>query len=283
LKELWINPQRAWIECHYPFHDLPKLPPYEAQVLSWWSTDSEENFQRNGGHPVYGKDDISYSFNKHGYRCFEFKTIEQGLKVLSAGCSYVFGVGLPVHDIFHEKISCYLQKVINVNVVNINLGYSGCSNDFIARLLFLAVPLFDPDVVIVNFTHACRRDYLLSDGAWCPYTPSFRPPDSVRSIYRNFDKLCSDADDCLNVFRNYKAIEGFLRERIFLFSAIEPSFADILGEHLDRSRFVGTLTYFDFARDHKHPGQASHAHLAGRYIEAMESTALLETLKKRKA
>ena len=43
------------------------------------------------------------------------------------------------------------------------------SNDYISRTLFLAVPFLNPDIVLVNFTHLHRREYVTAENKMIPY------------------------------------------------------------------------------------------------------------------
>jgi hypothetical protein len=142
----------------------------------------------------------------------------------------------------------------------------GASNDYICRILFLALPILKPHIVFINFTHAGRREYVSVQARLASYNPGVRSPDRVgREISRHFDALCSPHDDILNLFRNYKAIERLLSRRLWLYSATQSDAFDALTGHMDRSRYVGYLSTIDLARDHAHPGPLSHADLLERY------------------
>lgn len=229
--------------------------------------DSKENFARNGGHPVYGETAIEYRFNSLGYRSAEFDAPAE-IRILAIGCSYVMGIGLPERDVFHELFAEQLRRATGKNVVVANLGAPGASNDYIARLLQLAVPLLDPDIVLINFTHAARREYGTVEQQLLNYVPANRPSDRVsREIFAHLEALSSELDDDLNVFRNYKSIEALLRGRTWLFSTSSAADFERVLDHVDRARFVGSLQWADKARDWCHPGPVSHRNLAELYWE----------------
>ncbi len=244
-----------------PKDGIPPLPGFAGQTLRWLDTDSPERF-REEGHEVYGDGDIEYRFNSLGYRGAEFAE-KADIRIVAAGCSYVLGVGLPAEALFQERFAMRLRAG-GRSVVVWNLGAQGASNDYINRILQLAVPHLDPHVVLVNFTHPSRREYVSVQNQLVRYYPDWRPPNLVaRAIKRQFDALSSSQDDCLNFFRNYRGIAGLLRDRCWLFTTVEP-----LGElagHVEAERYAGVLEPVDRARDDVHPGPASHAALAKRY------------------
>jgi hypothetical protein len=157
------------------------------------------------------------------------------------------------------------------SVIVLNLGVAGTSNDYIARLLHLAIPILDPHIVLVNFTHATRRDYVSVRGTWTPYAKGHIPPDLAgREIKSHFEALCNPYDDVLNVFGNYKSVEALLADRLWLFSTMPSIGVDpfhSIRDHIDMKRHAGQLQTLDLARDCSHPGPKSHQHLADRYWE----------------
>ena len=232
--------------------------------MEWLDLDWQGGY-RERGHPLFGEHDIVYRFNAHGYRCAEFDSTAD-IRILSVGCSYVMGIGLPQTALFHERFAQQLRSECRQSVVTWNLGLPGASNDYICRILFLALPILKPHIVFINFTHAGRREYVSVQAKLAAYNPGVRPPDRVgREISRHFDALCSPHDDVLNLFRNYKAIEGLLSRHLWLYSATQSDAFDALTDHMDRRRYVGYLSTLDLARDHAHPGPLSHANLLERY------------------
>jgi hypothetical protein len=132
-------------------------------------------------------------------------------------------------------------------------------------MLHLAIPLLCPDLTLIHFTHAGRREYASLQNQLLRYVPGYRPRDLiVRDIYRHFDALTSPEDNDLNLFRNYKSVESLLKGRDWLFSSISPEF-DGIKEHIDLNRYIGPLEWMDKARDGCHPGPLSQKELASRY------------------
>ncbi len=245
------------------------IPPsgYPANQKQYWCCgDSAESYRRRGGHPLYTETDIVYEYNRLGYRCPEFDSVAD-IKVLAIGCSYVFGLGLPREQLFHELFAARLGAETSRSVVLWNLGKPAASNDYICRLAYVALRHLDPHVVLVNFTHLGRREYLSVQNRLVEYYANWDRGDPVTDeICSHFDALTSPYDDCLNFFRNYKAIESLLDRRLWLFSHIQSEkFLPPLADHLDHTRFVGTLNFLDRARDMFHPGVQSHRQLYEAY------------------
>ena len=244
------------------------LPPtgYPAGArLGWFFNDSPEGYRERKGHPFYGEHDIEYGLNSLGYRCPEFDGAG-GIRVLAIGCSYVFGLGLAQGDLFHERFAARLRGEFAEEVVVWNLGMVGASNDYISRLLLLAVPRLDPHVVLINFTHNARREHISVENRAIGYNPSLLPAEPVvREIFSHLTALISPFDDRANFYRNYKVAELLLRDRCWLYSQSTPESAQFLTDHMDPRRYAGPLSAVDRARDGWHPGPERHSALAGLY------------------
>jgi hypothetical protein len=248
-----------------PTGGLPPTRFPRSVEVEWFDMDSAEAYRANGGHPRYGPHDISYRFNALGYRSPEFQHTAD-IRVVAVGCSYVLGVALPEDALFHHYFAERLCAHSGRRAVVWNLGYAGASNDYITRILQLAVPFLDPNVVLINFTHASRREYVSAQNEVVPYNPGWSPADPVsRRIKRHLLALSSAPDDRLNVFRNYRAVEALLTGRCWLFSTSDLTVLDGVMPHVAPERYVGTLTDTDRARDGLHPGPRSHAELGESY------------------
>jgi len=253
------------VDRFLPHAGLPATPFPALATLEWLDMDAREKFPARGRNPAYGEHDITYDFNSLGYRCASFES-RADIRIVAIGCSYVMGIGLPQAALFHEQFAVRLRETTGRSALVWNLSIPGASNDYITRLLFLAVPHLDPHIVIVNFTHAGRREYLSVQNRLASYTPGFRPSDPVsRDICSHFDALSSPYDDGLNLFRNYKAVASLLAHRCWLFSTIDPQALNRLEGHLDLARHAGHMPVLDRARDGAHPGPLSHTALMESY------------------
>jgi hypothetical protein len=244
--------------------------PYNAyppgETLSWIHGDNLAGFRQHG-HAVYGEHDIQYKFNNQGYRCSDFDTVAD-VRVVAIGCSHVLGTGVAQEHLFHERFAVQLRSFSARSVVLWNLGRSAASNDYISRMLYLAVPQLDPHLVLINFTRPARREYISTQNVTYSYGPRFVPQDAIaRDVYEHFAALSSPFEDEVNFFKNYKAVERLLDGRAWLYSLTTSDDFDLMVRHLDLSRYVGKLPAIDRARDDDHPGPESHKALAGLYWE----------------
>jgi hypothetical protein len=261
-----------------PASGLPRTTYPAGQEVNWLYETEREKFLQTGGHPVYGEKDITYRFNSQGYRCSEFDA-GADIRIVAIGCSYVLGQALPQSVLFPELFAERLRsKVAPKTVVVWNLSLSGASNDYITRLLNLAVPQLRPHIVLVNFTHLSRREYVTVGNKYVNYNPPYTPVDEVmKDVFSHFAALASPLDDQLNFYRNYKAIECRLADCEWLYSHPYQKEIEPVASHLDLSRFAGTLQSIDKARDHGHPGPESHRRLTDLYWAKFLELGGLET------
>jgi hypothetical protein len=251
-----LLPASGFPRTHYP----------AGKEIKWLYECELNDYKSHGGHPLYGENDIVYRFNSFGYRCPEFDA-KADIRIVAIGCSYALGMALPQHAIFHELFAEKLRAMASPKTVAVwNLSMAGASNDYISRLLYYAVPRLDPHIVLVNFTHVSRREYVSVQNRYVIYNSTFKPTDKItKDIFSHFAALSSPFDDLLNFFKNYKAVECLLTGRQWLYSHITPHECEPLVAHVDLNRFVGRLEHLDKARDHGHPGPESHRRLAELY------------------
>jgi hypothetical protein len=267
--------ERVMEHCLFPGRSLPATSYPAGEVREWWNPDSLENYRIRGGHSIYGEHDVLYRFNSLGYRGSDFSA-QADIRIVAVGCSYVFGLGLPQEHLFHERFAEKLRSTVPHSAIVWNLAVAGASNDYISRILYQALPLLDPHIVLVNFTHLRRREYVSVENKVVKYLPSHTPADSVQQmICRHFEALSSPFDDYLNHFRNYKAVEHAVANRCWLYSQPEwlPKPA-----YLDCEHWAGPLCSVDKARDGDHPGPVSHRVLAALYWDKFVALGGLETI-----
>jgi hypothetical protein len=271
------------IEDFLPASGIPRSGNVQSCEMLWYGMDGEEEYRKHGGHPRYTADSIRYRYNAQGYRCPEFDA-DASIRIISIGCSHTFGQGLPQEDIFHELLAERLRTELNTSVINWNLGRCGSSNDYIARLLHLAVPFLKPDLVLILFTHFTRREYLVANGRWVNYNPSWEPSDPVGiEVADCFSKLASEWDDLLNFFRNYKSIESLLAGRPWLYSLMRDSDPDPIRDHLDGARRVDACRVIDRARDNGHPGPETNRQRSEAFWQKLLETGGLSRLRSGRA
>jgi hypothetical protein len=246
-----------------PVTSLPLAENRTTPDFRWSPPDTEEAFRKNGGHAVYDGSSITYRLNRHRYRCQEFDD-KALVRMVSIGCSYTFGTGLPQEALYHELFADRLRSELKLSVVNWNLGSAAASNNYIARLLHLALPILQPDLVLIFFTHFARREYIAANGQSIMYLPNpldsdFLLPNPIaRNVHSHMSALISKYDDRLSFFRDYKSIESLLAGRLWAFSFRLPEEASEVAGHLDMRHRIRDFKWFDFARDHSHLGPKTH-------------------------
>lgn len=266
-----------------PYGTLPKTE-WAGRAASNWLWDFErERFEQAGGHPLFSEKDVEYKFNSLGYRCPEF-TEAGDLSILALGCSYVFGYAMPQQLIFPEIIRQQLEQETKKKVILRNLSLGGASNDYIARLLQLGMPLLKPDLVLINFTFIARREFVAQDGSYYSFLPGVEPTwsETFMATFKNLSALVNREADKLNFFKNYKACESLLSGARWLFSSVRNNGPILIEHHIDRSKYVGAIyeegINVDLARDHSHPGPEAHKRIANLYWSKISELGWLREL-----
>jgi hypothetical protein len=268
---------------------MPKTGIQVGAVLQWWGAfDTPEQLRIHGGHPLYDESSIEYRFNSYGYRCPEFD-VTADIRMVTIGCSYTAGEGLPQNALFHERFAARLAEDTGKSVVNWNLARGGYGIDIVERVLHLGVPLLDPHIVLVLFPEVGRREYLSPEGLHVTFAPSmvgsyaparefvdkniFSRPDGalMKLIAHTLADLESQQDNELRFFRTYKSIEALLHGRCWLFGFVNDWIEDsYVARHLDAARNVGVFPDLDLARDFSHPGPYSQQVFCDEFWKAFE-------------
>lgn len=112
--------------------------------FKWYPSDSEDTFKNNikddTGKKLMRKlgwlddnnipKDIFYNINECGFRCKNFSTV-QNPGIMTLGCSFTFGVGLPIEDTFTQKVADHFD------LENFNLSTPGRGLDFLSLYVSL--------------------------------------------------------------------------------------------------------------------------------------------------
>src|SRR3712207_3164408 len=73
-------------------------------VLKWYPSGTEDNYHKRGN-KAFGPDDIEYRLNEHGYRADRLDPDSPNLKIMFLGCSFTFGTGLPLEQVWTKIIT----------------------------------------------------------------------------------------------------------------------------------------------------------------------------------
>jgi hypothetical protein len=269
--------------CNALFPTVGLPPSLELTMVEcpWYSSDSVYIYSKRGGHPIYGENDILYRFNSLGYRSPE-PTDSGDIRMIAIGCSNTFGLGVREEERFSDLFADKLRADTGRSVVDWNFGFPGKSADYVARMLHVAVPALDPDVVLVFFPGQARRECGGATERVVDYLPNYKtihPEDAM--VFGACTRLLSELDDRLNAFRNYQSIRRLLRHRelLFTFRYYSP-YQDCLSLHFDHSCWApwphGQDT--DRARDGYHIGPVTHRNIAESFWETFRESGARDRL-----
>lgn len=180
-----------------------------------------------------------YTYNEVGFRGNSI--LKEGYKIMSVGSSYTEGIG--VND--DETYSHYFCKMIP-NGVDLNFGYSGRSNDYIARTILTFVDKVNPNFVNVMYTYPTHREYYTPNGGIEPYAPNpwgyyKEHPDGMRE-FDAIKHISNKEDDFINWYKNHLLITYYLKSKEIPF-IWNGTFLQT--EFTDENRFDGEYPYFE--------------------------------------
>jgi hypothetical protein len=150
LSESRLNPSN-------PLIDSPRNLPRNTTV-DFWCTDSEELFNKNkvilGEKWIWSNAKIKYEINSLGYRMKQFDDVDWSNYMVSLGCSFCVGIGLPLEDTYSYRIS----KELDLDLVN--GGISGGNNELmlmnVSRLLANKTP---PKLITISWSSLSRKTF----------------------------------------------------------------------------------------------------------------------------
>jgi hypothetical protein len=185
-----------------------------------------------------------YTFNELGFRGDSPK--KKGTRVMSVGCSHTEGIG--VHN--HQTWSHYLTRNMK-SAVDLNLGISGRSNDYISRTIISWTDYLNPDLVLVMYTYPHRREFYRETGEVEPYHPNpwgyFDEDKEGRIIWANKIASSNDEEDFMNWYKNHQLITYYLKSKEIPF-IWNGTFVGT--DYTDENRFDGD--YPNLPDEHRH-------------------------------
>jgi len=225
---------------------------YAGQTLDWLPTDTQESFERMMQNPVHreyfkqkGWDQpgaISYCINSNGFRGEDFTS---GNCLVSLGCSYSMGIGLPESVIWPTLVGN------SIGIKSYNLSWPGASADTCFMLAQYWIPILKPALVVVAAPPQHRLD-LLSEQEHTTYMPG---QDLVQDEFVQ-KWFVVDRNAELNNTRNKYAIKGVCAEHNI------PCLVYNAHEYFARSR-----EEVEYARDYMHAGPQGHKMFSERILD----------------
>ena len=193
----------------------------------------------------------TYTYNELGFRGDSIQ--KKGFRVMSIGDSMTEGLG--VND--NETWSHQLCKLIP-NAVDLNFGFGGRSNDYIARCLMTYYDVVKPDLVLIMYVWPHRRDVYTTDGGIEPFMSTcswgyMEETEDGKRIQKLKAELQNDNEDFINWYKNHQLIKLFLESKgcNWLWNGC----FGIPKEYREFNRFDGMYDNFiDKGVDNFHPG-----------------------------
>lgn len=125
---------------------------------NFYSTDSESIYEKNklihGKNWYYRNSTIEYKFNSLGYRTKEIHELQNDF-VLTFGCSYTEGVGLPTHELWPTK----LANLRGTDLYNAAKQATGIDFQHHNALRWSNATVPDPKLVIVQWPYKTRKRF----------------------------------------------------------------------------------------------------------------------------
>ena len=188
---------------HSPCHVQQQ---YAGKTLLWCSIDSEQEYNKNLKNTWQREllfqngwidHKIEYQYNAQGFRSREIDLTRPGFAVF--GCSFTQGLGLPIWDLYHERISKDLGIPVD------NFGVYGASNGLAFRLAHYWLPIIKPQFVILQTTFKERFEIINQHNVSTVMSPAFPQVATVQEVFR--DWWFTDANSIADKQRNELAIQ----------------------------------------------------------------------------
>jgi hypothetical protein len=237
---------------HAPCHVQQQ---YAGKTLLWCSIDSEQEYNKNLkktrqrellSQNGWVDHKIEYQYNAQGFRSREIDLTQPGFAVF--GCSFTQGLGLPVDELYHERISKELSLPVD------NFGVFGASNGLAFRLAHYWLPIIKPRFVILQTTFRERFEIINQYNVSTVMSPQFDEA-TTQEVFR--DWWFTDANSIADKQRNELAIQQVCHQ------------LDIPVLVIDVEDFRNPV--LGLSRDLTHPGPPSHHRVHAQIIDHLKS------------
>ena len=133
------------------FFNLQKLPVYmqSGSDSKWFLTDDEKTFNANSHRAKYGINDITYKFNKYGFRSIEFDHDPDMINVLVVGESNSIGIGLPFEEVWFNVLEKRLREEGLSKIKFFNMSAGAVTLDQMAIMINQSYDKLKPDYTMV--------------------------------------------------------------------------------------------------------------------------------------
>jgi hypothetical protein len=226
--------------CAFANQEVHWISPLDSQERYQYHLKTQRHeLERHGWIDNY----FTYRFNSQGFRCREF---DQTPSILTLGCSFTMGVGLPEHQVWPYLVSQELQLSCW------NLGVGGSSNDTAFRLGAYYIPRLRPRVVALLSPDCSRLEIIRSNFDSYNLIPN-HIPTKLDEFYRHWIDVESNSQ--LNQQKNILALKHICQENDAKFVFLKTDFVS------------SCLNEEDFARDLAHPGVRTQKNIARCFLD----------------
>ena len=174
-----------------------------------WKLEERRNKSFNGS----GSDTSNtntYTYNELGFRGDSI--YKDGFRIMSVGCSHTEGVGVSDTETWPHHFS----KLIP-GAVDLNAGFGGRSNDYVARCIITMIDAFRPNLVNIMYTYPSRKEYYRYNGDLEPFHMNpwgyFEEENEGKEEYKAIARITHDENDLINWYKNHLLITNFLQLR----------------------------------------------------------------------
>jgi len=189
--------------------------------------------------------DVSYRFNRFGYRDTEWNDNIIQNSIWCFGDSHTVGLGVPKEKIWSSQLKN------STGLDTINLGIAGASNDTIARLIVSCLHLYQPKAICCLLTAPNRREIINNQFS--------------STVFPQFLKILKNSN--IELFEQYlgqtdPTADSINRDKniLLITSACEQKKVPLC--LVDFNQDVKTLCEQDPAYDNMHIGLESHRLIA---------------------
>lgn len=257
--------QSLWVDEHCSIDR-----EYAGQTLNWYGSDNAADYK--SAYNVYSRDDITYQFNSHGFRCDEFEG-EYDLKVLFVGCSKSLGTGVRLEECYaHRLVTRLREHGLRVPYWNVSAG--GKSMSYCTRILYRTLPMLTPDLVFAYFPDPHRRELFLTDPAggyqFIDYTQAKLARFAginAKVIPQVFNDMTDDYDAAHNLAFFKTMMSNYGCEYLWNIWYMKPPDPALYTNVADAELLANWFPHIMWsskpvARDGSHPGRMAHATFA---------------------
>lgn len=251
-------------------------------MIKYWTPETFEissykwsiNERKNKSYTTSGSDntgECTYTYNSLGFRGDE--PTKEGFKVMSIGCSHTEGVGLNDNETWSHQL-CRL-----INGVDLNFGFGGRSNDYVARCLLTYYDVIKPDLVLIMYPNQDRREYYTEKGgiepfAYNPWGHSVETEEG-RGIYQGLMLIANNEANFINWYKNHLLIKYFLETRNCKWAW---NGAHLYNAPQEANRFDGDYRNFiDYGADGVHSGPQHNETYANNLYAALIDRKILSS------